>query len=175
MARRNIIVVLILVLAGTLLMIGQTGTAVSKSVVAGTGSAHVKEYDPKRDAAKDIADAVKEAQRGNKNVLVEIGGQWCIWCRYFDKFFADNSTLAQYRDENYVMVKVNFSPENKNEAVISSYGKVPGYPHLFVLDKHGKLLHSQDTSKLEEGRGYNTTAVATFLKQWSPSSTNVTK
>ena len=175
MARRNITLVLVFVLAGTLLIFGQTPTAGSKSALTASGYAPVKEYDPKRDAARDIADAVKEAQRGNKNVLVEIGGQWCIWCRYFDKFFADNSTLAQYREENYVMVKVNFSPENKNEAVISSYGKVPGYPHLFVLDKNGKLLHSQDTSKLEQGRGYNTTAVATFLKQWSPSSTNIAK
>ena len=175
MARRNIIVVLVVVLAGTLLIMGQSGTPVSKSGVTGAGYVPAKEYDPKRDAARDIANAVKEAQRSNRNVLVEIGGQWCIWCRYFDKFFAENSTLAQYRDENYVMVKVNFSPENKNEAVISGYGEVPGYPHLFVLDKDGKLLHSQDTSKLEEGRGYNTTAVATFLKQWSPSSTNVAK
>ena len=98
-----------------------------------------------------------------------------MWCKYFDKFFAENSALAQYRDENYVMVKINFSPENKNEALISKYGKVPGYPHLFVLHKEGKLLHSQDTSKLEQGRGYNMTAVASFLKEWSPSSAKVVK
>lgn len=140
-----------------------------------SGYAPMKEYDPKRDAAKDVAAAIKEAQRTNKNVLVEIGGQWCIWCKYLDKFFADNSALTQYRDENYVMVKVNFSPENKNEALISKYGKVPGYPHFFVLDKNGKLLHSQDTSKLEQGRGYNMTAVASFLREWSPASANGAK
>ena len=130
----------------------------------------IREYDPKRDADKDIAEAVKEAQRTKKNVLLEIGGQWCIWCKYFDKFFADHSALAQFRDENYIMVKINFSKENENKAVISKYGKVPGYPHLFVLDKDGKLIHSQDTSKLEEGRGYNMTAVANFLRDWAPNS-----
>lgn len=175
MARRSFIVVLIVLLVGAVLAMGQTTTAASKVAVTNTGYVPVKEYDPKRDANQDVANAVAEAKRTNRNVLVEIGGQWCVWCKYFDKFFADNSTLAQFRDQNYIMVKVNFSPENKNEALISKYGKVPGYPHLFVLDKGGKLLHSQDTSKLEEGRGYNMTAVANFLKEWSPGSTNATK
>jgi thioredoxin-related protein len=175
MARRSLILVLIVVLGFTLVAVGQTSTAASKTTAAGSGYVPLKEYDPKRDAAKDVAEAVKEAQRTNKNVLLEIGGQWCVWCKYFDKFFADNSALAHYRDENFVMVKINFSPENKNEALISKYGKVPGYPHLFVLDKDGKLLYSQDTSKLEQGRGYNMTAVASFLKEWSPSTTNAAK
>ena len=162
---------LVFALLPSLSMFAQNNSvAVSKPSTASAYKA-VNEYDPKRDAVKDVADAIKEAQRTNKNVLLEIGGQWCIWCKYFDKFFADNSGLANYRDENYIMVKVNFSPENKNEALISKYGKVPGYPHLFVLDRDGKLLHSQNTSELEQGRGYNMTAVANFLKKWSPSST----
>ena len=100
-------------MATSTLLMAQTKTPAKASAGAST-YVPVKEYDPKRDATKDVADAVKEAQRTNKNVLVEIGGKWCIWCTYFDKFFAENSALAQYRDQNYVMVKVNFSPENKN-------------------------------------------------------------
>ncbi len=128
----------------------------------------VESYDPARDASKDIADAAAEAARTHRLVLVEIGGKWCIWCTYFDKFFATNDDMRQLRDKNFVMVKVNFSPENKNEAVISRYGTVPGYPHLFVLDDAGKLVHSQDTSTLEQGRGYSKEAVQTFLDKWVP-------
>jgi thioredoxin-related protein len=150
------------------LVLGQTKPAATETPQVTSGYVPVREYDPKRDAARDIAAAVKEAKRTHRNVLVEIGGKWCIWCGYFDKFFAENTTIRQYRDENFIMVKVNFSPENKNEAVISRYGKVPGYPHIFVLDATGKLLYSEDTSKLEEGRGYSLAAVANFLKEWSP-------
>lgn len=150
------------------LAVGQSKPAATERPQASSVYVPVMEYDPKRDAAKDIAAAVKEAQRTHRNVLVEIGGKWCVWCGYFDKFFAENTTIRQYREENFVMVKVNYSPENKNEAVISKFGKVPGYPHIFVLDSTGKLLHSEDTSKLEQGRGYNLTAVASFLKEWSP-------
>jgi thiol:disulfide interchange protein len=130
----------------------------------------VHEYDPKRDASADIKEAVAVAAQTHRRVLVEIGGKWCIWCTYLDKFFDQNASLREFRDENYVMVKVNFSPENKNEKVISQYGKVVGYPHIFVLDSDGKLLHSQDSSKLEEGRGYSVQAIAKFMEEWKPKS-----
>lgn len=169
MQHRFAVALLFAAAAGSIGAVAQT-TAVSSPKPAVTNAAYtpVTEYDPKRDAAKDIAAAVKEAQRTNKNVLIEIGGKWCVWCSYLDKFFEQNTTIRQYRDQNYVMVKLNFSPENKNVPVISKYGKVPGYPHIFVLDSTGKLLHSQETSKLEEGRGYNLSAIAGFLKDWAP-------
>ncbi len=130
----------------------------------------VTQFDPKRDAARDVAAAVAEAGRTGKNVIVDIGGAWCVWCTYFDRFFEENVQIRDFRDQNFVVVKVNFSKENKNEKVISSYGKVPGYPHLFILDGKGKLLYSQDTSKLEQGKGYSPAAVATMLHDWAPGS-----
>ncbi len=127
----------------------------------------VHDYDPKRNAEQDIKDAVAEAKRTNKRVLLEIGGVWCIWCRFMDEFFVKNPDLLAFREKNYVMLKVNFSDENKNEAALASYPKVAGYPHLFVLDANGKLLHSQDTGELEEGKGYNLEKFSAFLKQWA--------
>ena len=41
-----------------------------------------------------------------------------------------------------------------------------GYPHLFVLDAGGALLHSQDTGVLEAGRGYDKAKFVAFLKRW---------
>jgi thioredoxin-related protein len=125
-------------------------------------------YDPARDAAQDIQQAVAEAGRTHRRVLMEIGGNWCSWCRYFEEFYANHPDLRELRDKNYVLVRVNFSEENKNEAVIGKYGKVTGYPHIFVLDGDGKLLHSEDTSELEQGRGYSETAMKTFLEKWAP-------
>ena len=128
----------------------------------------VHKYDPARDAASDIAGAVAEAARAGKRVLVEVGGEWCIWCHIMDDFFEKNRALLDLREKNFVMVKVNFSDENKNEAVLSRYPEIPGYPHLFVLDRDGKLLHSQDTSELEEGKGYNLARFTAFLEKWGP-------
>jgi thiol:disulfide interchange protein len=129
----------------------------------------VHEYDPQRDAAADIARAVAEAKRAKKNVLLEVGGKWCVWCRIMDSYFEANPDVLKLREDNFVTVKINFSPENENREVLSKYGEIPGYPHLFVLDSEGKLIQSQGTGELEEGKSYNKEKFVGFLRKWSPS------
>jgi thioredoxin-related protein len=133
-----------------------------------SGYQPVHEYDPGRDAARDIEAATAEAKRTGKHVLLEVGGKWCGWCRTMDKYFEDHPALLDLREKNFVTVKINFSPENENKAVLGRYPKIPGYPHLFVLDQKGKLLRSQDTSPLEEGRSYDLERFTAFLKEWAP-------
>lgn len=128
----------------------------------------VRQYDPQRNAEADVQAAIAEARRSNRHLLVEVGGQWCIWCHILDKFFTDHPDLTALRKKNFVMVKVNFSPERENKKLLSQYPKIPGYPHLFVLDQNGKLLHSQDTGQLEEGKSYNLGKLSAFLEKWAP-------
>lgn len=124
-------------------------------------------YDPNRNAETDIKDAVQEARRTGKRVLVDVGGEWCVWCHILDKFFEENPKLLEYREHNYVMVKINYSPENKNARVLSRYPAIPGFPHLFVLDTKGRLLRSQGTDELEAGKSYNAEKVFRFLRKWA--------
>lgn len=128
----------------------------------------VTDFDPKRDAASDIALAVIEAKRTNRRVLLDVGGKWCIWCRIMDEYFNANADVRKLRDENYVTVKVNFSLENENKEVLAKYPEIPAYPHLFVLDSDGKLLHSQPTGELEEGKSYDRAKMVAFLRKWAP-------
>jgi len=127
----------------------------------------VTTYDPGRDAETDINEAVLEARRSGRRVLVDVGGEWCSWCHTLDRFFEQNASLLEYREQNFVMVKINYSRENKNEKLLSRYPKIPGFPHFFVLDEKGKLLHSQDTSELEQGKTYNLEKLFSFLKKWA--------
>ncbi|MDT4897441.1 MAG: hypothetical protein QOH25_2518 [Acidobacteriota bacterium] len=128
----------------------------------------VDKYDPARNAEQDIRMAVAEAGREGKRILLEVGGEWCIWCHTMDAFFEKNPELLALREKNFIMVKINFSDENKNELLLSRYPPINGYPHLFVLERDGKFLHSQDTGKLEEGKSYNLAKFMAFLKEWSP-------
>jgi thioredoxin-related protein len=151
-----------------LLMILLPATAQRRRHVVSPKYVPVTEYDPKRDAAKDITAAIKEAQRTNKHILVEVGGEWCSWCHTLDKFFLANSDLMQLRDKNFVTLKINFSEENQNKEVLSQYPPIGGYPHIFFLDSKGKLLLSQDTGMLEKGRSYDLERLTTVLTNWSP-------
>lgn len=125
-------------------------------------------YNPKADAAADVALAVKQAAREGRRVLIDAGGEWCSWCHRMDRFFVEHPDLLALRRKNFVFVKVNYSEENKNQAFFASYPKAAGYPHLFVLDAKGKLLRSQDTAELEEGKSYNLARFTAFLAEWGP-------
>ena len=127
----------------------------------------VGRFDPARDAAKDVADAVAIAKAENKRVIVDVGGEWCSWCHTMDRFIAANEDLKSLIDSRYVWVKVNYSKENKNEALLSQWPRIEGYPHLFVLDRDGKLLHSQDTSQLEADTSYDKTKFVSFAENWA--------
>lgn len=129
-----------------------------------------EKFDPGRDAAADVATALAMAQAQGKRVLVDVGGEWCSWCRLMDGFFAANVDARKLRDDNSVWVKVNWSPENRNEALLSRWPKVKGYPHLFVLDGKGRLIHSQNTGlfEVEDGDGYDKEKMLAFLRQHRP-------
>jgi thiol:disulfide interchange protein len=143
--------------------------AVLAAASAGTSAYDLPlKFDPKRDAANDVATAVQLAKAQGKRVLVDVGGEWCSWCHIMDRLFAADEELRALRDVHYVWVKVNWSRENPNEAVLSRWPKISGYPHLFVLDAKGTLLHSQDTSLLEEGKGYDKAKFVAFLRKWAP-------
>lgn len=137
----------------------------ASSVTAQQSSA---KFDPARDPAKDVAAAAATAKAQGKRVIVDVGGEWCSWCHILDRFVDDNADIRAQIDKGYVWVKVNWSKENKNEAFLGQFPKIKGYPHLFVLDANGKLLHSQDTDVLESGKGYDKAKVADFLRTWAP-------
>ena len=137
---------------------------------AGCGSPGLpSKFDPARDAEKDVATALTLAKSQGKRVIVDVGGEWCVWCHILDDFFAarGNADIRALRDERYVWLKVNFSQENQNEALLSRWPKVAGYPHLFVLDADGRLLHSQDTGDFERGRDYDREKIIAFIGRWS--------
>jgi len=127
-------------------------------------------YHPEADAKADIANAVQKAKKEGKNVLLQLGGNWCSWCILFDKLVNSTDSLKTFRDQNYVMLHVNYSPENKNEAVFASLGYPQrfGFPVFVVLDGDGKRLHTQNSAYLEQGKGHDPKKVYEFFEQWAP-------
>ena len=143
---------------------GNTPAAADIAAVAALNAS----FDPSRDPFADLETAKVEAKRGGKRILVDVGGEWCSWCHILDEFVGGDAQIRSFRDEHYVWVKVNYSEENENKAFLAQFPQIPGYPHLFVLDNDGKLLHSQLTAELEKGKGYDRKKFFDFLKQWAP-------
>ena len=125
-------------------------------------------FDPQRDAAADVAAAVAQAATQGKHVIVDVGGEWCAWCHILDRFIAGHAEIRQAIASDFVWVKVNWSPANRNERLLSAWPKITGYPHLFVLDATGRVLRSQPTVQFEAGKDYDEARMLAFLRANRP-------
>ncbi len=152
-----------------------------------------EKFDPKRNPNDDLQTAIIRATAENKRIIIDIGGEWCGWCIQMDNYFLQHKDLAKLRDKNFIWVKVNMSEGNENKEFLGKYPKISGYPHLYVLEKDGSVLHSQNTSDIEEPdlpivvpsdvkdkqaflkkeqerrkqRSYDLTKFTEFLKRWT--------
>ena len=126
-----------------------------------------KVYDDQRDPFSDANAALALAKKTNRQVLIEIGGNWCTWCHKMDTFLSNNSDVYQALHENYVLLKINVSDSNENEAFMKALPPVLGYPHMYVSTASGKMILSKDTAELLAGNNYSRANWLTFINRWS--------
>lgn len=128
-----------------------------------------KLYNPEANAKKEIEAAIKEAKDSGKHVLIQIGGNWCVWCARFNEFVAKDASLDSLVNRNYVTYHLNYSKENKNSELLMKY-EFPqrfGFPVFLILNEKGELLHTQTSWYLEAGKGYDKEKVTAFFNDWS--------
>ena len=137
-----------------------------------TDTAHL--YNPKANAEKEIAAAVKLAKSTHKYVLIQGGGNWCSWCKRFSITVANDAKLDSIVNADFVVYHLNYSEENKNQKLFAKYGYPQrfGFPVFIILDETGNRIHTQNSVYLEEGKGYNKEKIADFFTAWSPTALN---
>lgn len=133
-----------------------------------------KIYDESIDPVEQIEKAVKQAEKEGKFVISQVGGNWCRWCLMFADFVAKDAELTQLIDENFMFIHSNYNPrERAGEKTLEMLKKLGnperfGFPVFVVMDQNGKVIHTQDSSFLEEGNGYSRDKVARFFQNWTP-------
>ena len=128
------------------------------------------QYSPSVDAKVQVTEAIANAKKSDKHILLMIGGNWCRWCKMFDKMVVTNATVDSALKANYIFEHINFSKENRNLPLMTEleFPQRFGFPVFVVLDNNGKRLHTQNSAYLEEGEGYNVKRVIEFFEQWGP-------
>ena len=150
------------------LLIGSV--AIAKSAATFTAEnlpTYSKVYDDQRDPFADAKAALTLAQASNRQVLIEIGGNWCSWCKKMDSFLDKNPDVYQALHQQYVLLKINVSDSNENSAFMKSLPPVLGYPHMYVATAQGKMILSKDTAELLDNYNYSKVQWLNFLNDWS--------
>ena len=135
-------------------------------------------YDEKIDPMAQIDGALAKAKANGKFVVCQVGGNWCPWCLRFADFVEKDTAVNKVVNDNFEYIHVNYNPRKaagdeaqKTAAQLMERLGNPrrfGFPVFVVLDENGKVLHIQDSSFLEEGKGYSEDKVLRFFKNWTP-------
>jgi len=130
-------------------------------------------FDPQSNAANDIEQAKVKAKNERKNILIHVGGNWNKWDFWFYNFCCSDLNINLLLS-TYVVVRLNYSNENKNPEVLKSLGNPIkyGFPVLVILNYKGDTLHTQETGVFENGESYQSEKIICFLKKWSASDVN---
>ena len=144
------------------------------AVTADAQSNLKKVYDETADPMKQISKAVQDAGKDGRFVICQVGGNWCRWCLMFAEFITTDEDIKALLDKNFEYIHVNYNPRKpKDETAIKMLERLGnperfGFPVLVVLDSKGNVIHTQDSSFLEEGNGYNKDKVMRFFSNWTP-------
>src|SRR5271157_1025454 len=126
-------------------------------------------YNMQADAKLEIKEALEQAARGHKNVILVFGGNWCYDCHVLDLAF-HHPEIEPTLKAHFLVVHVDVGEYDKNLDLAEQY-QVPlkkGVPALAVLASDGKLLYSQRGGEFEAARALAPEDVMAFLKKWQP-------
>jgi len=123
-------------------------------------------YSETADPASDLELATTLARSSNRRILLEVGGDWCVWCHLLDGFLAGDAKARDAMAASFIVMKVNWSPANRNKEFLGRYPGISGYPHFIVLHTDGSFLASQSTADFEKGKSYNSRKLIAFAKKW---------
>lgn len=129
-----------------------------------------KVYDESIDPLEQIDKAQTQAHKEGKFVVCQVGGNWCPWCLRFADFIERDTTVAKVVQDNFVYIHVNYPRKGAAQPLMQRLGNPGrfGFPVMVILDGNGNLLHIQDSSFLEEGKGYDPKKVLRFFNCWTP-------
>jgi thioredoxin-related protein len=130
-----------------------------------------KLYTPTENAEKEIAESIKKTKTEGKHVFVQVGGNWCIWCARFNDFISNDTKIDSTIKASYIVYHLSYSKENYNAKLLAKYGYPQrfGFPVFLVLDGEGKLIHTQSSWYLEDGKkSYDRDKTISFFNDWSP-------
>jgi len=123
-----------------------------------------------RDDIRNIISALSRARKEHKRVILQLGGEWCDWCKRMDDVFKHDRGIAAFLDRKYILVKISVGQNDPPPPAVAMYPRLNSCPYLYVLGCDGAMLISKSTESFEIGEGYDRDEIMSFLRAWAPDS-----
>ena len=123
-------------------------------------------YDPKRSPFKDGRAALELAEKTNRRVMIEVGGNWCVYCEIFERYLHKNADIAKAFFSTFVLLKVNVSDDNNNREFLSNFTRVNGYPYIYITENNGKVVYANDMREMTIKGRPDRDKLIRFLEKW---------
>jgi thioredoxin-related protein len=95
-----------------------------------------------------IVDALDNAPKANKKIVLDVYTDWCGWCKRMDRDVYSNDEIQSYIENHYVTSKMN--PEKQGtltyqgkEYTLGEFSRalgIRGFPSTVFFDEKGEVL-----------------------------------
>lgn len=122
-------------------------------------------YSATADARKDVQQALEQARKNHKAVLVFFGANWCEDCRSLARSLALPRNATQMA-QDFNVVKVDVGNFDRNLDVVDQFGSptAKGIPAAVLLSPDGKVRYSTKAGELSNARRMSDEGVHDFFK-----------
>ncbi len=129
----------------------------------------MRPYDETADAMASVDAALTQAKATHRNLLVDLGGNWCADCIILMNFM-QLPAVKSFVDAHYSVAMVDVGRFNKNLQVPARFGfskKLAGVPMIIVVTPEGKVLNENDMFATADARSMTPQALADYLAKYA--------
>ena len=120
-------------------------------------------------ANSDVDAAFARAKKSGKEVMIDLGGNWCADCRILAGLM-ELPELDSFLHAHYELVSVDVGRFNRNLQIPARFGiteRLQGVPAILVSTPDGRLLNAGHVSAIEDARHMTPQALADWLARWA--------
>jgi hypothetical protein len=126
-------------------------------------------FDESANANAEVDAAFARARKSGKDVMIDLGGNWCADCRIMSGLM-ELPELRAFLTAHYEMATVDVGRFNRNLQIPARFGiteRLEGVPAFLIATPDGKLVNAGHVSAIEDARHMSPQALADWLAQWA--------
>jgi thioredoxin 1 len=142
------------------------GCAIALTVLGCAAWASGLPYDESADAKAEVQQALADAGKDHRPVLLIFGANWCKDCRALDHSLKGEKSAALMAHE-FRVVKIDVGNFNRNLDIDEAYGHPikKGIPAAVLLSPGNQVLYATRAGELADARKMSDDGIYVFFKQ----------